>query len=60
MKYLSVLGRLDEGELVRAEDGGWLEELEVVHIVGLGVVHQGVWSSRRVVAGSARSKRVVC
>ena len=31
MKYLSMLERLDEGELVRAEDGGWLEELEVVH-----------------------------
>ena len=36
MKYLSMLERLDEGELVRAEDGGWLEELEVVHIAGLG------------------------
>ena len=30
MKYLSMLERLDEGELVRAEDGGWLEEREVV------------------------------
>ena len=30
MKYLSVLERPDEGELVRAEDGGWLEALEVV------------------------------
>ena len=30
MKYLSMLVRLDEGELVRAEYGGWLEELEVV------------------------------
>ena len=38
MKYLSMLERLDEGELVRAEDSGWLEELEVVHIIGLGVV----------------------
>ena len=38
MKYLSMLERLDEGELVRAEDGGWLEELEVVHIIGLVVV----------------------
>ena len=31
MKNLSMLERLDEGELVRAEDGGWLHELEVVH-----------------------------
>ena len=31
MKYLSMLERLDEGELVREEDGGWLEKLEVVH-----------------------------
>ena len=30
MKYLSMPERLDEGDLVRAEDGGWLEELEVV------------------------------
>ena len=40
-----MLERLDEGELVRAEDGGWLEELEVVHIMGLGEVttQLGVW-----------------
>ena len=43
MKYLSMLERVDEGELARAEDGGWLEELEVVHIVVLGVVHQKAW-----------------
>ena len=42
MKYLSMLERLDEGELVRAEDGGWLEGLEVVHTVGLGVGHHTV------------------
>ena len=43
MKYLTMLERPEEGEPVRAEDGGWLEELEVVHNVGLGVVHQKVW-----------------
>ena len=42
MKYLSMLERLDEGELVRAEDDRWLEELEVVHISGLVVFYQGV------------------
>ena len=43
MKYLSMLVRLDEGELVRAEDGGWLEELEVIHFIGLGEVHHPAW-----------------
>ena len=38
-----MLERLDEGELVRVEDGGWLEELEVVHIMGLGEVHHTAW-----------------
>ena len=29
MMYLSMLGRLEDGELVRAENGEWLEGLEV-------------------------------
>ena len=30
MKFLSMLVWLEEGGLVRAEHGGWLDELEVV------------------------------
>ena len=29
-KYFSILERPCEGDFVRAEDGGWLEELEAV------------------------------